>query len=243
MNPSIFILVHGGFHGSWCWERLLPLLRRHGHQAEAVDLPYPDDPDTDSAALLTGWATQVVQRARAYDSPVILVGHSRGGLVISQAAELAPGCFSRLVYCAAILANDGETAADVRQRLGEDGVAALTIHTNRDVGTAIAEPASAASAIYSGCTPADAAWAVARLRPETMAGLGIAPRLTAERYGGVPRAAIECTHDRILSPAFQRAMRESLPCDIVTTLECDHAPYLSDPVGLCAALDRIASAR
>lgn len=241
MRRATFLLVHGGFHGSWCWQRVLPLLRASGHQAEAVDLPYPDDMEADSHALLDGWASAVVARARAYSAPVMLVGHSRGGLIISQAAELAPECFSRLIYCAAMLANDGETAAEVRERLGGAASAPLTICADPASGRLVADPASTANAIYSGCSPADAAWATARLSTETMAGLKIAPSLTPGRYGMVPRAMIECTNDRILPLRFQRAMRVSQPCDAVVTLDCDHAPYLSDPEGLCAALGQFAA--
>ena len=241
MGGQVFLLVHGAFHGSWCWQQLIPLLEARGHVAEAIDLARPAGSGATAAMLLDGWATQIVRHAETHRAPVILVGHSRGGLVVSQAAEQAPERFARLVYCAAMLVDDGETMADCRARLGEVAVAPLRFHRDPAGDMLSADPASAAAFIYPGSSAADRAWATARLVPEPRAGFAIAPHLTHERYGSVPRAAIECRRDAVMSLAVQQGMRDSQPCDIVESLDCDHAPYLSDPEGLAAALDRISA--
>lgn len=237
---ATFLLVHGAFHGSWCWQRLTPLLEARGHIVEAIDLSRTDDPMASADALLAGWAAQVVAHATAHPDPVILVGHSRAGLVISQAAEDAPERFARLIYCAAMLVDDGETMARCRARLGDGAAAPLRFHSDGTGTALVLDPASAAAVIYPGSTPADQAWATARMTAEPRAGFGIAPRLTAARYGTVPRAAIECLRDAVMSVPLQRGMRESQPCDRVVTLDCDHAPYLSQPERLSVALDEIA---
>jgi pimeloyl-ACP methyl ester carboxylesterase len=241
MTAATFLLVHGAFHGGWCWQRVVPLLAARGHAVEALDLPYPDDPGTDAATLLEMWAAHVAARACAHAGRVILVGHSRGGLVISQAAERVPGKIGMLVYCAAMLVGGGETMADTRQRLDEPANPALRFERAADGISLVADPHSVAAVIYSGCSADDAAWASRQLRPEPPAGFGIAPRLTPGRYGSVPRAAIECNHDAVMSAALQHGMRVGQPCEVVISLDCDHAPQVSDPAGLCAALDRIAN--
>jgi hypothetical protein len=63
--------------------------------------------------------------------------------------------------------------------------------------------------------------------PEPLAALTSPLRVTAERFGRVPRAYIECTDDRAISLEMQREMQAALPCDPVITLECDHSPFYS----------------
>tara|TARA_B100000378_G_scaffold271697_1_gene262499 strand:+ start:4622 stop:5356 length:735 start_codon:yes stop_codon:yes gene_type:complete len=237
-EPTLFLFVHGGFHGGWCWERVLPRLRARGHHAATAELGYPDE-QISSIGLLDHWAKEVIIRAEAVGERVVAVAHSRGGLIVSQAAELSPDIFRGLVFCGAMLVNDGETTAAARSRLG---CAPPPLKVLRDPASAmiIADSASAADTIYSSCNAGDAAIAVSKLAPERDASLAIAPRLSSTRYGSVPRAMIECLNDKILPIGFQRAMRSTQPCDIVLTLACDHAPFFSDPEGLAAALDAIA---
>jgi hypothetical protein len=65
-------------------------------------------------------------------------------------------------------------------------------------------------------------------------------RLTAERFGRVPRAYIETVYDNAVPLALQRAMQAALPCNPVVTLDTDHSPFYSAPGALADALDYIA---
>jgi pimeloyl-ACP methyl ester carboxylesterase len=85
-----FVLVHGAWHGGWCWERIVPLLGAAGHEVLAPDLPGLGADRTPFAAdVLAQWADFVAGLVRGAAEPAVLVGHSRGGLVISEAAERA----------------------------------------------------------------------------------------------------------------------------------------------------------
>lgn len=237
-----FILVHGAFHGSWCWDRLVPLLMLQGHRVEAVDLPGLDNAGAQTAQeWLDTWTECVVKQLTADSEPAVLVGHSRGGVVISQVAEQAPEHVAFLVYLAALLVPDGETITSVRSRLCRGVARPLRLIPQADGRSVRADEHAIGVLVYSGCASEDRAFAVSRLRPEPVAGFAISPRLSPLRYGSVPRAYIECLDDQAIEIAFQRRMQEALPCFPVLTLDTDHAPYFSNPEVLAEALNQIVS--
>ena len=75
-----------------------------------------------------------------------------------------------------------------------------------------------------------------RSAPSRVAALGAQMHVTAQRWGRIPRVYIECTKDRAVSIASQRAMVERLPCQKVITMETDHSPFFSAPEQLAKHL-------
>ncbi|MEU4392109.1 alpha/beta hydrolase family protein [Kribbella sp. NPDC023855] len=110
---TTFVLVPGGWHGSWSFETVVPLLRRAGHAVHALTLTGlrpDDDPATVAAANLDTHADDVLRVLdRAHLTDVTLVGHSYGGMVIAAAADRADGRVSRLVHLDAYVPLDGES--------------------------------------------------------------------------------------------------------------------------------------
>ena len=88
---STYLLIHGAWHGAWCWYKVIPRLERAGHRVVAPDLPSLGIDRTPVAQIsLDTWTDSICGLLDAQDEPVILVGHSRGGILISQAAEKRP---------------------------------------------------------------------------------------------------------------------------------------------------------
>ena len=86
-----FVLVHGAFDGAWCWAHLADELRAAGHTVLAPDLPAAgQDPTPLSEVTLASATQRVVDCLRSLDAPAVLVGHSMGGVVITQAAAEVP---------------------------------------------------------------------------------------------------------------------------------------------------------
>lgn len=235
-NMAAFILVHGAWHGSWCWERIVPLLTSAGHYVLAPDLPGMGDDTTPFAADVLGqWARFIADLARAQDEPVILVGHSRGGLVISQAAELVPERIARLVYLNAFLLPDG-TSLDDYLRTDPANPFEKVMTFGADGATSSIRMGARRAAFYHLCSDADARAAMARQCPEPAHSFTGKLHLSKARFGSVPRAYIEASEDQTIPLARQRAMQSVLPCDPVMTLHSDHSPFFSTPEELASAL-------
>jgi pimeloyl-ACP methyl ester carboxylesterase len=227
--PRAIVLVPGAWHGAWCWHRLAPLLEARGHRVLTPELAATGDDATSAQAIkLETWARQIVDALTLESEPALLVGHSRAGAIISRAAELAPERIERLVYLAAYLLPAGMSVAEEARADADSLIAANMIPADTGVTCDLA-PGIARQAFYGDCDAATAEAALARLRPEPLRPLVTPLRVTAERFGRVPRAYIECTRDRTISLAAQRRMQAAWPCEPVLTLESGHSPFLSHP--------------
>jgi pimeloyl-ACP methyl ester carboxylesterase len=234
-----FLLVAGAFHGAWSWELVIPQLEARGHRARAVELPGMGEDNTLFAdTSFAQWALTVADAAKACDEKPILVGHSRGGVVISQAAEVAPESIAMNVYLAALLVGNGKTAMDVQARNDLD-IEVMTQPTTAD-GLAIEPTEELHAAAYANSEPVVVGKAAARVTPEPVFGLRTPLKLTPERYGTVRRAYIECLQDQVVTLDMQRAMQADQRCEIVRSIDTDHCPNFSAPELLADTLDEIA---
>jgi pimeloyl-ACP methyl ester carboxylesterase len=215
------VLVHGAWLGPWCFARVMPLLMAAGLDVVAPDLPV-------TARCMAEWVDVVL--AATGGAPAVLVGHSRGGAVISAVAEAAPERVARLVFLSGFLLRDGQSVLAAAR---DDVLLAMAVDRARQ---SCALTQAALPLVYGGCSAEDAAFATARLRAEPLFGLTGKLRLTAARFGRVPRDYIECAQDEVISLAAQRRMQKQWPVQRVVTLDTGHCPFLSDPAALAAAL-------
>lgn len=105
-----FLLVHGSWHGAWCWERLVPLLESDGHEVTAIDLPaHGEDRSSPYLATLNSYGRRVAEAAGEFARQPFVVGHSMGGFAITQAAASRPDAFAGLVYLCAFVPQPGDS--------------------------------------------------------------------------------------------------------------------------------------
>lgn len=237
---ATFVLVHGAFHGAWCWVKLIPELEARGHRAVALDLPGLGEDRTPLAEVtLEANVAAVVSVVTAESEPVILVGHSMGGVTIASAAERMPEKIALLVFLAAFMPRTGESVLSLSRSPGarrESGPPAFSRTTDGLGFMPVLEQARAV--FYSQCSDRDVAYAIRRLRPQALS-IQTAPVVLSEvRYGAVPRVFFECLGDNTVSLGLQRYMVERSPCPVVS-LPTDHSPFFSAP-GLLA--DELAKA-
>lgn len=224
MTPPRLLLVHGAFHGAWCWDRLRPELERLGISHETVDLPFTS-PDDDVAAVRS-----VIDSS---DESVTVLGHSFGGAVISAAAaagEMPYGATTSLIFLTAFMTAP-EQSVDFS---GAPGMADIQIGEV----TASIDPKDAGSAFYHRCSADDADWATARLRTMPTSVL-IAPPPPLPAWQILPSTYIVCTDDRILSVSAQEQMAQN--ADNTIRIDSDHSPFLSCPKRLAEVLNEIIS--
>lgn len=238
-----FVLIHGSWHGGWCFDPVAEILRARGHLVDAPTLPGMGGTAEEMAAVtLADWGDFAAQhcrsmKARTGDGPVVLAGHSRGGLVVSTAAEQAPDAMDALVYICAMMLPDGLSRAEFKQLEGPNpGFDAIIRKVHGGVATEI-DTANAAQ-VFAQISPPDlVAGVLPRLLAEPHGPRSEKIQVTPERWGSLPRTYVECTEDRTIPIASQRKMQQFSPGARVVTLDADHSPYLSRPVELADALE------
>jgi pimeloyl-ACP methyl ester carboxylesterase len=235
---ATFILVHGSFHGGWCWEKVVHQLNEAGHKAFAPDLPgmgAARTPPQDITLATTG--VFIAELAQRQPEKVILVGHSLGGVAISDAAERAPEGIAGLVYVTAILLPNGASAMGLMGGKIPEGIS-----LSSDGAVFTIDLDYARERYYNGCDEDDAQDALARLAPQPTRPLLDRLAITSERFGTIRRAYVECLHDNALPLGLQRSQHEAMTCDPILTMETGHSPFMQDPKGLSAHLITAAEA-
>jgi pimeloyl-ACP methyl ester carboxylesterase len=237
---STFVLIHGAWHGAWCWRKVTSRLEKLGHRVVAPDLPgLGDDRTPVERVSLPMWTRHVCDILDAESEPVILVGHSRGGIVLSEVAEQRPDKIRALVYLTAFLVRDGECLFDLAQRDMSSLVAGNMVMSPDKLCSTVREE-FLRDAFYALCSDEDFELARRRLRPEPTVPLATPVRVTAENFGRVPRIYVQCLRDRAIPPALQEQMYSASPCREVRTLDTDHSPFFSAPDELTAHLHELA---
>jgi pimeloyl-ACP methyl ester carboxylesterase len=235
---TTYVLVHGAWHGGWCWHRVAAHLERAAHRVIAPDLKsLGRDRSPPSQVSLADWAEQIASLARSEPHPVVLVGHSFGGTVISEVAERIPEHLRSLIYLTAFMLENGRSLAQAAADDPESLVGPATVVADDRLTAAIREDALR-STFYGYCSDADVLLAKSLLVPQATLPFATPVQVSDARFGRVPRVYIECSADRAITHAAQRRMQDRLPCRERITLDADHSPFLCRSEELAAVLQR-----
>jgi pimeloyl-ACP methyl ester carboxylesterase len=232
---STYVLIHGAWHGGWCWDKVVPLLEKAGHTVEAPDLPgHGRDKTPIQEVSLQAYVDRVCNVLDAQPDAVILVGHSMGGGVITQAAEYRPEKIETLVYLTAFLPRNGESLFQLAQ--GDTEALTGPNLVMAGDGSWTLKDEAIKEIFYGDCSDDDVARAKPLLVPQALAPSATPLSTTEESFGRIPRVYIECLRDRCISPSAQRRMYTALPCRKVISMDASHSPFLSTPEELVAHL-------
>ena len=233
---SALVLIHGAWHGAWCWRRVLPGLRAAGHEAHAVTLTgvgerahllRPDLRLRDHIADVLGLID-----AEELGDDLVLVGHSYGGLVMTGVADalLARGLKPRhLVYVDAVTPHPGESWSS--QHAPETVRARLEAAAQRP-GGAMPPP----DAAVFGLDGADRDWVNRRQTPQPAGVYQDRLDFDAARIATLPRTFIDCTAPALPTIAVMRERVRREPGWQVVELATGHDPMISAPEALVALL-------
>ena len=217
MTPTL-VLVHGAWHGSWCWKPLVDALG--DVPVQLVDLPSAGD---DPAALgdLYADAAAVRSALSGIGGPAVVLGHSYGGMVIGEAVTADSGVAS-LIYLCAWLLDEGESLlrGEVTPPSWQDARGdQVLVRTPADV-------------FYNDVSPELTAWAVGRLSAESLAAFE--QPLTNAGWKVVPSTYVICEQDQAIAPFVQEAMAQR--AGEVLRMDTGHSPFLSQPEALAGLL-------
>lgn len=237
------ILIHGAWQGSWAFAAWTPLLQAAGWNVMAVNLPGNDVSAQDAShAHLDGYTAHVLRILETLRGPAVVVGHSGGGMTASQVAEAAPQRVSALVYLAAMMLPSGTSYGDLiaQCRAADAGFhyAGIDPHLiwNADHSSSRVPIEAALELFLHDCRPGAALKAASRLCAQPESGRAMVNRLSAERFGQVPRIYVECRQDRSVTLALQQRMQQLTPGARRISLDCGHVPQLACPQALTDAL-------
>jgi pimeloyl-ACP methyl ester carboxylesterase len=236
-SGSTFVLVHGAWHGGWCWDRVAPLLREAGHEVHAPTLTGLSE----RAHLLSptvGLDTHVEDVVRHLDvlglRDVVLVGHSYAGQVVTAVADRRPDVVARRVYLDAFVGEDGETAVSLQP----ETVAQHWAESAAGPGFGWLVPVRKLE-VLGVSDQADVEWLTPRLTPHPWKSYTDPLRLggAVER---VPATFVECVDwMRVFSGQADRARAKGWP---VHDLATGHEAMVTAPRELADLLREIADA-
>ena len=231
-----FILIHGSWHSAWNWHKVVPLLEKARHRAIAIDLPGMGRDKTPIQEV--NMKTTVEKICALIDSipgKVILVGHSKNGIMISQAAEYRPDKIEKLVYLAAYLVPNGKTQREYSIQ-DTEGWLKPYVTQHPETGSHTLQAEIYREGLYHDCEEEITELAKVLLSHEPVESGTTTLQLTDKNYGRVPRVYIECSEDRAVTPFIQRKMYEETPCEKVYSLPTSHSPFFSRPKELVEIL-------
>ena len=238
------LLVHGAAHTSKCWQLLEPELKSRGFEPYALTLP-GHTPKTGNGWRITmkRYAQALCEAARVAGGSIPVVGHSMGGMVMTEATETEPSLFSKLIYLTALLPPKKGVkesrnvvnmmkGASSNNELPGSGVPILYPLA----GTAMIEKTRAVAQFYSAINPELQSQFINNLTPQPIRPMFSEVMWTAEKTGKVSRAYIECTEDRAVSIERQREWQRNGEIKEIYTLKCGHSAFAEIPAELAKCI-------
>jgi pimeloyl-ACP methyl ester carboxylesterase len=238
-KPAI-VLVHGAFEDAHVWYAVIAKLQADGHRVINVNLPgRPSAPLEANLVSVDLYRDTVLQAIDGEAQPVVLVGHSFGGIVISAAAEAAPARIRTAVYLAAYLPQNGESMLSLAKQ-DRDSRAGPALHIDEAAGMISVDYAARADLFANGAPEGLREMLPNLIIDEPLRPIVTPVALTAARFGMVDKVYIHTTQDRVVSPYLQQKMVDATPVRLALTLEAGHTPFLTDVIALVHAIEQAA---
>ncbi|CAN6569109.1 unnamed protein product [Malus baccata var. baccata] len=247
-----FVLVHGISHGAWCWYKIRCLMESSGYKVSCVDLKSAglDQSDANSVLSFDDYNKPLLDLLSALpeNEKVILVGHSAGGLNVTQATLKFPKKILLAVYVAATMLKLGFSS----DQDFKDGVPDLSefgdvyelgfgLGSDKPPTSAIVKKEFQRKILYQLSPQEDSTLAAMLLRPGPLLAITSARFAEDSVIDKVPRVYFRTLHDHVVKPGQQEAMVKRWPPSEVYVLDSDHSPMFSTPFLLFGFLVKVAA--
>jgi pimeloyl-ACP methyl ester carboxylesterase len=240
---TTILLVHGAWATAAVWQPVIEPLEQLGFTVIAPTLPGQIDGQDPRSINLDVYVQFLADIIQAIDEPVTVLGHSGGGMVISQLAEFCPKKVAKLIYLAGMLLPSGTNFSEFCQQvLGEGGsrVGASGVNYIDQTSACSILQTEQLKTILFNCTPEDIAnQAIAQLVPQPIGGFYLLNTLTQHAFGSVEKHYIRLAQDKTILPAVQDEMVKLTTVASVSEIDTDHFPQLSAPEQIISTLKLI----
>jgi pimeloyl-ACP methyl ester carboxylesterase len=235
-QPPSIVLVHGAWHGAWCWRRVLPVLRAAGATVHAVTLTGVGD-RSHLLTAVSGVETHVQDVLALIEAEelasVVLVGHSYGGLVVTGVADAllaqSPERLHSLVYVDAVVPHSGESWSSTHT---PETIQARLNQAEASGGLSFPPP----DASVFGLDGADRDWVNRRQTSQPLAVYRSPLKFDEAAVARVPRLFIDCTSPALPTIAVSRERVRTQAGWQVRALATGHDPMVSEPQALADIL-------
>jgi len=230
-----YLLVHGAWHASWCWERVAMSLRSEGHQVLTPDLPgHGLNASAAHTIKFSDYTTNIIELIKQQIEPVILVGHSMGGLIITQVADIIPDRIHELIYVAAYIPDDQQSLFSIAENSSSRGASPFLIVDQAKLEIRLKLVSELKAIFFNRCSDYDAEFAMSKLQAQPLKPFMEKVNLTGQ-FKRVPKRVMACRDDQALILADQVNMARQVTDNIVY-LDADHSPYFSTTAEFTSAL-------
>ncbi|XP_043712755.1 methylesterase 17-like [Telopea speciosissima] len=251
-SSAHFVLVHGIGHGAWCWYKIRPLLESSGHKVSCLDLKSAGIDTSDASSVLTfhDYNQPLIDFLSALPphDQVILVGHSAGGLSVTDAIHKVGKKIHVAIYVGATMLRSGfSTDLDVLHgapdlsEYGDVYELGFGLGLDQPPTRCIIKKEFQRKLMYNLSPLEDSILASMLLRPGPIMALQQARFSEGPETDQVKRVYIKTLHDRVLTPDQQDEMIKRWPPSQVFELESDHSPIFSTPFELFSSLLKASS--
>jgi len=235
-KSKTIVLVHGAWFDASGWNSVTPRLKAKGYNVIAVNLPGHGPDNTPIAKINLQSYVDAVKNAIGDRTNVILVGHSMGGIVISQVAEAIPGQIKKLIYLAAYLPKTGESLLSLSQKDAGSHVGKY-LQIDQKAGTASIAKDGIIDVFAADAPAQKDASIINNFKAEPLGPLATPVTLTDGNFGSVTKVYIHTENDHAVSFAFQQTMvKNNGHISKEYKLASSHTPFYSMPDKLAAIL-------
>lgn len=239
-KPPLIVLVHGAFENASVWSHTIAEFERQHLPSLAVNLGGRDGDETPMQQVsLNLYRDAVLAILEKVDEPVILVGHSFGGMTISAVAEAAPDKIANLVFLAAYLPASGDSLQSLAMKDRDSRMGPNFQVDGENLIATVKEDARVELFAHDGSPELQAVFA-SSIVAEPLIPIGTPVTLSPENFGRVRKTYIKTTLDRVVSPYLQDLMLRATPVDEVLEISSGHAPFLTRPVELASLIAKLA---
>jgi pimeloyl-ACP methyl ester carboxylesterase len=231
-----FILIHGAWHGGWCWEGVIKELEKKGHTAEAPTMPGHHPGDDRSRVRFDDYIDSIGKVLKKQKSPVVLVGHSSAGFLLQAAAPRTPDRIRHLIFLNAFILPDAKSQFDLVPPEAAEGMTAAA-NASPDHCVPVIED-FVRNQLMGGESAGLQDALLRRLVPQPIALFTTPIRSHAFDQLNIPKSVVFCKDDASLPPGAYLGMAQALGDYNLIEIAGSHEALFTRPADVAQALIR-----